>query len=103
MVARQGLFSPDIFTNHPPSSTDSFTLLLKSFILLSRVVSFNIRAKSPNRDREGTFNVAEHPAFKNLDNLLYKYRLSFPARFRNGFKALVIDPVLYLADIVPLA
>jgi len=45
---RQYAHSPNILLNHPPELTDSFVLMVKSAILLSRVVSFNRRFRQLN-------------------------------------------------------
>lgn len=40
---RQYAHSPDVLFNHPPDSTDSFVLFIKSAMLMSRVSTFNRR------------------------------------------------------------
>ncbi|KLO12869.1 hypothetical protein SCHPADRAFT_393594 [Schizopora paradoxa] len=48
MSQRQFIHSPDLLSSHPPELTDSFVLMVKSAILVSRVRTFNRRFRKLN-------------------------------------------------------
>jgi hypothetical protein len=106
LFERQNLFSPDLFTRHGPETTDSFVLLIKSFIILSRVTTFNIRTRTHMETSSGgevkdSTTITESSAFKTLDSLLHKFKLSFPTAFRDPLNrkgaGSLVDPLLYCA------
>lgn len=107
--SRQYLFSDDLFINHTPLVTDSFTLYVKGAILLGRVKTFNIRFKScysASFGPQGPHNVEPRATagFIALDNLIARFIASFPKHYHDpidiehGNK---VDRVLYTALLLP--
>lgn len=94
--------TPNMHLTHPPLLTDSFSLLIKSMMLLSRVKNFNLRFR---RDRdEEVPDPRTTPEFGVLDDLLDAYLPSFPSSFQDpvGVKTgAKVDPVLYLGHLIP--
>ena len=98
---------------HPPATTDSFVLYVKASILLGKVKSFNVRFKP--KYCEGTHwpslfedNCSIDPTdtaeFQALDNLIASFGKSFPRDFRDPVRVDGrVDPVLYVAHLIPHA
>ena len=92
-----------MMVTHPQGITDSFSIYIKSTVLLGKVKIFNGRFKqkyaegsSPNTDPRDT---AE---FQLLDNLITSFKISIPKELRepcdgNG----KLDPILFMALTVP--
>ncbi|KAG8894237.1 hypothetical protein FRB99_001396 [Tulasnella sp. 403] len=100
---RQRLSTPRVLVIHPPSITDSFTLYIKSTILLGKVKTFNGRFK--NKFDEGMpegLDPRETAEFQMLDNAITSFKLSFPKEYREPVTAEgKLDPTLYLALVLP--
>ncbi|KAG1755181.1 uncharacterized protein EDB91DRAFT_1233936 [Suillus paluster] len=95
---------------HPPDITDSFTLYIKSTMLLSFIKSFNHRYKiksnlgDPKFLPVGNFatqgygdqpDIRSSPAFSELDQLLVSFRSSFPSNLKDPFRTGLVDSHLY--------
>lgn len=94
---------------HPPGITDSFTLYIKSTMLLSFIKNFNHRYKMksnlgdtrflPARDFVQGYgdqsDIRSSPAFSELDQLLLSFRSSFPAHLKDPFANGMVDSHLY--------
>lgn len=98
--------TPNMLVTHPYLTTDSFSLLIKSFMILNRVKNFNIRFRRNYREQldEGPLDPRATPEFKELDDILERFLPSFPPAFRDpvGTKsAAKMDPILYLAHMIP--
>jgi hypothetical protein len=101
--SRQTLHDPSCITNHPPSTTDPFSLYVKGTILLSWIKSFALRFRSKNPPY---IDPRETTDFKVLDSLCSSFRLSFPKEFRDPLRtqdafgsatSLTLDPILLSA------
>lgn len=95
---------------HPPDITDSFTLFVKSTMLLSFIKNFNHRYKIKSNLGDTRFlpvrNFATHgygdqpdirssSAFLELDQLLVSFRSSFPSNLKDPFRNGLVDTHLY--------
>ncbi|KAH7931095.1 hypothetical protein BV22DRAFT_1101451 [Leucogyrophana mollusca] len=105
--SRQWSHLQETLLNHPPHCTDSFTLYIKSTMLLSRVKSFNVRfrakqhAGDPSSMPRGTvrnslkLDLRTAPAFFELDDLVASFRTSLPHHLRDPFANGGLDSHLY--------
>lgn len=95
---------------HPPDITDSFTLYIKSSMLLSFIKNFNNRYKIKSNLGETRFlpvrnfatqgygdqpDIRLSPAFIELDQLLVSFRSSFPSNLKDPFRNGLVDTHLY--------
>ncbi|KAG2118422.1 hypothetical protein DEU56DRAFT_837880 [Suillus clintonianus] len=95
---------------HPPDITDSFTLYIKSTMLLSFIKNFNHRYKIKSNLGDTRFLPARNfatqgygdqpdmrssPAFLELDQLLVSFRSSFPSNLKDPFRNGLVDSHLY--------
>ena len=112
MEERQWSHDRHMLLVHPPNQTDSFTLFIKSCILISQVKNFNLRFRgryfagdvamySPSSspaDGPDTFDPRDTPAFQELDHLVTSFRSSFPVHLRNPVQDDMMDAYLYSAS-----
>ncbi|KAG1881772.1 hypothetical protein C8R48DRAFT_14824 [Suillus tomentosus] len=95
---------------HPPDITDSFTLYIKSTMLLSFVKNFNHRYRIKSNLGDARFlparnfatqvygdqpDIRSSPAFLELDQLLMSFRSSFPSNLKDPFRNGQVDTHLY--------
>lgn len=95
---------------HPPDITDSFTLYIKSTMLLSFVKNFNHRYRIKSNLGDARFlparnfatqvygdqpDIRSSPAFLELDQLLMSFRSSFPGNLKDPFRNGQVDTHLY--------
>ncbi|TYJ54905.1 hypothetical protein B9479_004413 [Cryptococcus floricola] len=80
----QSFVSPDIYFNHPV--VDSFVMLAKGNMLLSRVIKFVRRSRGMQPHERDS--VADLPEFRLIENDLGMMSMSFPPSLR--------DPVQYM-------
>ncbi|ODN76130.1 hypothetical protein L202_06058 [Cryptococcus amylolentus CBS 6039] len=80
----QSFVSPDIYFNHPV--VDSFVMLSKGNILLSRVIKFVKRSRGMQAHERSS--VADLPEFQQIENDLGILSMTFPPSLR--------DPVQYM-------
>ncbi|KAG1885805.1 hypothetical protein F4604DRAFT_1918485 [Suillus subluteus] len=73
---------------HPPDITDSFTLYIKSTMLLSFIKNFNNRYKIKS-------NLGRDEIPTKLDQLLASFRSSFPGNLKDPFRNGLVDTHLY--------
>ena len=104
---RQDLFTPDLFTHHPPLYTDAFILFLKAVMLFGRVTDYNtrnnLRANAPPSKNQNPFAL---PGFKELDQLVAQDFLhSLPPEFKHWEITAdgALDTDLYMVHLVPHA
>lgn len=114
---RQWFHDPHILLSHPESQTDSFLLMVKATIILSKVKVFNLRYRAryfaKDLDYTPTTNLPEGlsssdvmdprstPAFIEVDNLVSNFRSSFPPDLRNPINGNVVDVHLFTACTIP--
>jgi hypothetical protein len=87
-------------TFHPPGMTDSFSLYIKSAVLVSRIKYFNLRFRIRH---PGDVDPRDTSSFKVLDSLCSSFRLSFPKELRDPIKPSAfgsVDPLLFVAHLV---
>lgn len=109
MELRQWAQNSEILTNHVKDQTDSFTLLIKSMMILSKVKVFNNRYRTRYRaagDSDFVHDLLELDArevdeFKALDDLIEKFTKSFPKSFKNPINGSTVDPQLLNACVAP--
>lgn len=106
MQGRQKMNSKDILTHHPPDQTDSFTLYIKSSILLSKVKGFN---STFPLDQEALDNLAapgQHPQhvdprgtseFQKIESQIWAFRMNIPNHLRNPIINNTVDGHLLAA------
>ncbi|KAG2121014.1 uncharacterized protein F5147DRAFT_664027 [Suillus discolor] len=95
---------------HPPDITDSFTLYIKSTMLLSFIKNFNHRYRIKSNLGDARFlparnfatqvygdqpDIRSSPAFLELDQLLMSFRSSFPSNLKDPFRNGQVDTHLY--------
>ncbi|ODO02088.1 hypothetical protein L198_02819 [Cryptococcus wingfieldii CBS 7118] len=80
----QSFVSPDIYFNHPV--VDSFVMLSKGNMLLSRVIKFVRRSRGMQAHERSS--VADQPEFQQIENDLGMLSMTFPPSLR--------DPVQYM-------
>ena len=114
---RQWFHDPHSLLIHPESQTDSFTLMVKASVLLSKVKNFNIRyraryfAKDPDYiptiaaparlPGSDVLDPRSTPAFMEVENLVSNFRGSFPPDMRNPISGNVVDVHLFTACTIP--
>jgi len=114
---RQWFHDPHILLAHPESQTDSFILMVKASIILSRVKNFNLRYRARYFAKDlnyvPTINAPVRlpssevmdprstPAFIEVDNLVSTFRSSFPPDLRNPINGNVVDVHLFTACTIP--
>ncbi|OSD03577.1 hypothetical protein PYCCODRAFT_1434486 [Trametes coccinea BRFM310] len=103
----QGLYSPDLFTHHPPMYTDSFILFLKAVMMFGRVTDYNtrnnLRASAPPSKNQNPFAL---PGFKELDQLVaIDFLQSLPLEYKHWELTSdgALDTDLYMVHLVPHA
>lgn len=99
---RQRLNSPKCLTNHPIGTTDSFSLYVKSTVLLGRVKTFNGRFKTKFDSGAVGIDPRETAEFQMLDAAITAFKLSIPKEYKEPIGPDgKIDPTLYLALVIP--
>jgi len=114
---RQWFHDPHILLSNPEGQTDSFILMVKASIILSRVKNFNLRYRAryfaKDFDYTPTANAPalmpssdvldprSTPAFVEVDTLVSSFRSSFPADLRNPISGNVVDVHLFTACTIP--
>ncbi|KAG8936516.1 hypothetical protein FRC02_001482 [Tulasnella sp. 418] len=99
---RQRLASPNVLFNHPPELTDSFSLLAKASVLLAKVKVFNIRFKTKYADDPTIDDPRNTSEFQQLDDLIKNFRSHWPKQYKDPIdQEGKVDPILYLACLVP--
>ena len=114
---RQWFHDPHILLAHPESQTDSFMLMVKASIILSRVKNFNLRYRArffaKDLDYIPTSNAPTQlpslevldprstTAFIEVDGLVSSFRSSFPPDLRNPINGNVVDVHLFTACTIP--
>ena len=114
---RQWFHDPHILLTHPEGQTDSFILMVKASIILSRVKNFNLRYRAryfakdldyiPTADApvrmpsSDVMDPRSTPAFIEADNLAGNFRSSFPPDLRNPINGNVVDVHLFTACTIP--
>lgn len=99
---RQRLTTSKALVTHPPEITDSFTLYIKSSILLGKVKTFNGRFKLKYESTAGAGDPMETTEFQMLDSAIQKFKASIPKDLCQ-FISLdgKVDPTLHMALLVP--
>jgi len=105
---RQTLTSPDYFTYHPPQYTDAFSLYIKGAILLGRVKNFNARFHRHHDQNLGQTATYLDPRrsveFQKMEASIVGLIGSIPKELAdptNEKRDGKVDPVLYLAHLLP--
>lgn len=112
---RQWFHDPHILLAHPEGQTDSFILMIKASIILSRVKNFNLRYRSryfaKDLEYTPTANIPipgsnmvdprSTPAFIEVNSLASNFRSSFPPDLRNPINGNVVDIHLFTACTIP--
>jgi len=117
MEERQWFHDPQILLSHPESQTDSFILMIKASIILSRVKNFNLRyraryfakdldyiptASAPVRSQSSdVLDPRSTPAFIEVDALVHSFKSSFPPDLRNPINGNLVDIHLFTACTIP--
>ena len=109
MELRQWAQNSDVLTNHIVSQTDSFVLLVKSTMLLSKVKVFNLRFKSqylasndPNLLRQlEDIDIRKTDEFKEIDELIGVFSKSFPKGLKTPINGNTVDHHLFTACLAP--
>ncbi|KAJ3524974.1 hypothetical protein NM688_g8472 [Phlebia brevispora] len=111
MSDRQWSHDDNILLVHPKNGTDSFSLFVKSMMVLSRVKRFNTRYKGrfyagdPDMYSPSSVLCAsledldprDTPAFREVDNLVSSFYSSFPQNMRDPIQEETVDSYLYTA------
>lgn len=107
---RQWSHDRDVLSVHREDQTDSFILYVKCGLLISRVKNFNLRFKSlayagdpsvmppmskPLVGGLEDFHPKETPAFRELDELLSSFKVSFPPDMKSPMIDGKLDSYLY--------
>lgn len=109
-----------MLVQHPPRSTDSFSLYVKSSVILGRVKTFNVRFKTKyNVCQESAVLSGEASAredgsvfqdpratseFQIIDSDIREFVLNVPREFNDPVTAgpnKTVDPILYTALLLP--
>lgn len=114
---RQWFHDPHALLIHPEGQTDSFILMVKASIILSKVKNFNLRyraryfakdldytpiKKAPTQlPSEETMDPRSCPAFIEIDDLVNDFRNSFPPDLRHPINGNVVDVHLFTACTIP--
>ncbi|KAF9787339.1 hypothetical protein BJ322DRAFT_718166 [Thelephora terrestris] len=114
---RQWFHDPHILFAHPDGQTDSFILMVKASIILSKVKNFNLRykaryfakdldytptVKAPTQlPSEETMDPRSCPAFIEIDDLVSRFRASFPSDLRHPINGNLVDVNLFTACTIP--
>ena len=114
---RQWFHDPHILLAHPEGQTDSFMLMVKASIILSRVKNFNLRYRArffaKDLDYIPTANAPVQlpslevldprstTAFIEIDGLVSSFKSSFPPDLRNPINGNVVDVHLFTACTIP--
>jgi len=117
MEERQWFHDPQILLSHPESQTDSFILMVKASIILSRVKNFNLRyraryfakdldytptASAPMQSQSSdVLDPRSTPMFIEVDALVHSFRSSFPPDLRNPINGNLVDIHLFTACTIP--
>ena len=108
---RQWNHDQEVLLTHPKDGTDSFTLFVKSMLLLSRVKRFTTRYRgrfyagdvdmaSPTSvmcESLDTLDPRDTPAFLEVDRLVTQFYASFPQSLRHAIVDETVDSYLYTA------
>lgn len=90
---------------HPTPATDSFTLYVKSTMILSMVKHFNLRFRRDHGEHAGDLSpdprITEE--FRKVDGTVPLFLDSMPRAFRDPAVGSRVDPYLYLAHTLPHA
>ncbi|KIJ68342.1 hypothetical protein HYDPIDRAFT_146307 [Hydnomerulius pinastri MD-312] len=108
--ARQWSHFEDTFLIHPLEITDSFTLYIKSMMIISRIKTFNLRFRvKENLGDPGSLitrttwanvpDIRSAPTFRQLEDLVTSFRSSFPNEFKDPFLNGCMDTHLYTAHL----
>jgi len=100
---RQYIFTDRVLFVHPPAITDSFTLYVKTSILLGKVKSFNIRFRIRYAEAAAHKDPRDTPEFNILDHLIKKTLENIPREHRDVFASGRLDPILYTVHLLPYA
>ncbi|KIK99029.1 hypothetical protein PAXRUDRAFT_30764 [Paxillus rubicundulus Ve08.2h10] len=103
---RQWSHFRETFLVHPPGITDSFTLYIKTMMIISRIKSFNHRFRVMENigdlgstvtrmNRWNEPDVRSAPTFSQLEELLTSFRCSLPHEFKDPFLDGHVDTYLY--------
>lgn len=114
---RQWFHDPHTLLTHSEGQTDSFILMVKASIILSKVKNFNLRyrARTFAKDLDYTptakalaqlpsaeaMDPRSCPAFIEIDELVGNFRNSFPPDLRNPINGNVVDVHLFTACTIP--
>lgn len=114
---RQWFHDPHILLSHPEGQTDSFILMVKASIILSRVKNFNLRYRAryfaedlnfiPTADApvglpsSDMLDPRSTPAFIEADTLVSNFRNSFPPDLRSPIIGNLVDVHLFTACTIP--
>ena len=114
---RQWFHDPHMLLSHPEGQTDSFILMVKASIILSRVKNFSLRYRAryfakdldytptANAPPESPFadmlDPRSTPAFIEVDALVGNFKNSFPPGLRNPIIGNVVDIHLFTACTIP--
>ncbi|KIL70734.1 hypothetical protein M378DRAFT_194984 [Amanita muscaria Koide BX008] len=109
---RQWAHTKNVLLENPEQVTDSFTLYIKSSILMSRVKTFNLRFRARHSTGDATVaSVSQEtservdprhsPAFIELDYIIDSFTATFPSRCRNPIMNNILDSHLYTAWQMP--
>lgn len=114
---RQWFHDPHVLLTHPEGQIDSFILMVKASIILSKVKNFNLRyrARYFAEDPDYTPTTKTHtrlpgaetmdprscPAFLEIDDLVSRFKSSFPPDLRNPINGNVVDVHLFTACTIP--
>ncbi|KIJ21656.1 hypothetical protein PAXINDRAFT_165090 [Paxillus involutus ATCC 200175] len=104
--SRQWSHFRETFLVHPPGITDSFTLYIKTMMIISRIKSFNHRFRAMENigdlgstvtrmNRWNEPDVRSAPTFSQLEELLTSFRCSLPQEFKDPFLDGRVDTHLY--------
>ncbi|KZS96186.1 hypothetical protein SISNIDRAFT_548277 [Sistotremastrum niveocremeum HHB9708] len=106
LKGRQRMNSKDILTYHPVDQTDSFTLYVKSSILLSRVKNFNSSFPLNQEALDSLAAPDQHPQhvdprstaeFQKIEAQIWAFRLNVPNHLRNPIVNNTVDGHLLAA------
>ena len=109
MEERQWCHDTNVLLSHPKDGTDSFTLFIKSMMLLSRVKRFNVRYKgrfyagdadmySPSGvmcESLQDLDPRDSPAFLDVDLLVSSFYNAIPSQMRNPIEEGTLDCYMY--------
>ena len=112
---RQWFHDPHMLLNHPGGQTDSFILMVKASVILSKVKNFNLRCRARYFAKDPDFipvapmqlpssevmDPRSTPAFTEIDVIVGSFGSSFPPDLRNPINGNVVDVHLFTACTIP--